>query len=123
MLDVDTGVYNITAIATDNMGAISVSPEIEIRVEDINDVNSEFIKLYPNPNNGQFTLDLGSESPVEQSYRIIIVNLSGQTIHNEPYADPGYPREFDLSSYSSGTYILTVTSGKEIISTKTFIKK
>ena len=119
--DVDTGTYVITAIATDNLYASTVSSPIVIDVTE----NGEYpaiISLSPNPNNGQFAIDIQSEEP-DVEKRIRVVDLSGKTIYEDIMADYENHREFDLSSSVSGTYILLISDNKRIVGTKKFIKR
>jgi len=119
--DVDTGKYDVSAVATDNLGASSVSSNIEFIVVPLYDINSEAISLYPNPNDGHFTIDLISALPDEKSF-ITIVSQKGETVYTATMEEDEYSRQFDLSNLSSGTYVLIVTSGKEIATAKKFIK-
>lgn len=121
--DVDTGRYEITAIATDDLGGLSTSYAVEISVVLFSSVNSENINLYPNPNNGLFTIGLLSGPPNQGNNRITIFNLSGKTVYNEIFSGEGYIKEIDLTDSNSdpGTYVLMITSGSTIIATKKFI--
>lgn len=120
--NVDTGSYIITAIATDNLGASNTSSEIEFFVEDFYDPFSEFINLYPNPNNGNFKIDLYSGLS-DQVNNIIIIGSSGQTVYKDAIKQEEYTREIDISNYPSGAYVLMVTNSYSIVSTKKFIKR
>jgi uncharacterized repeat protein (TIGR02059 family) len=119
--DSETGTYIITAIATDNLGATSASANLEFTVGFLYDGNSEIINLFPNPNDGHFTIDLISGLP-ENTNRLNIVNLAGKTVFVENLAEEDYTKDFDLPGLSSGTYILIVTNGQNIVTTKKFIK-
>jgi hypothetical protein len=120
--DVDTGTYLITAVATDDFGAATTSSVMEVRVDAFYNANSEIINLYPNPNNGHFSIDIYSGLH-DQNNRVTIVSISGNTIYNEILKEQDSYREFDLSDKASGTYILMVTSDNAIVSTRKFIKK
>jgi hypothetical protein len=52
----DTGNYVITAIATDNLGAVSQSTEVDFTVVEVKVPGFTILSLYPNPN------DVNSES-------------------------------------------------------------
>ncbi len=54
----DTGTFIITAIATDNLGAVSQSSEVDFRVFDPKVPGFIIRSLYPNPNDGQFTVEM-----------------------------------------------------------------
>jgi uncharacterized repeat protein (TIGR02059 family) len=120
--DVDTGNYAITAIATDNLGASTISEALQLHVEPNNNY-SDLIDLYPNPNNGSFKINILSDLP-EQNNNIVIYNLSGRIVYKDVLSDnPGLPMDIDLPEIVPGTYILMVSTGKNIISAKKFIKR
>ena len=99
--DADTGTYLVTAIATDNLGATSISSEVELSVEGFYDPNSEILNLYPNPNNGKFEVDVCSSLPYQEK-EIKIVDLSGKIIFNDVLTNPEGPKEIDLSNEVAG---------------------
>jgi uncharacterized repeat protein (TIGR02059 family) len=120
MKDVDTGTYVITAIATDNLGATSVSEGLELFVENYGP-NSEMIDIYPNPNNGHFSVDIHSGLP-DQNNRMMIVNLSGKTVYDDIITGQESYREFDLSGkIAPGIYVMMISYGKTVVTTKKFI--
>lgn len=120
---VDTGTYYISALATDNLGATSVSPVIEVKVGYDYKTMSDMINLYPNPSDGRFTLEMDPLLTEQQVNRITIVNLSGKTIYNEKISRLESSKSFDLSGVDIGTYIILITNEKAIIATKKFIKQ
>ena len=116
----DSGNYVLTAIATDNLGASSVSSEVQFSILDFND--PDFIALYPNPTYGHFTVDLSSV-PKNEINRISIINLSGKTILNNIILEEESLIEFDLPYLPAGIYVLALTSNDCMVTTKKFIKK
>jgi len=121
--DVAAGTYSITAVATDNLNATTTSVPVNVEVEarTIYDVNSEILNIYPNPNDGHFSIYLIEPLQNENS-EIIITTLDGQLIYREPLLQEEITKEFDLSYLRPGIYIF-ILSGSEIIVTKKFIKK
>ncbi len=119
--NVDTGTYIITAIATDNRNASISSMPIKIFIGDLS-IYEDIFKLSPNPNHGQFAIDIYSEIP-GFGKKIIITNLLGETIFEDKLADFETHRELDLSHEVAGTYILMISSENRIISAKKFIKR
>jgi hypothetical protein len=120
--DIDTGTYIITAIATDNLGATTSSTNVELTVEVYYDANSEIINLYPNPNNGHFTIDLVSGLP-QNSSKVTVVTLAGHIIFEGIIEEDDFTREIDLPNSAPGTYILMVTNDQKIVTTKKFIRQ
>jgi hypothetical protein len=120
--DVGAGSYSITAVATDNLNATTTSSPIEFEVGSTikYDANSEIINLFPNPNDGHFTIDFSIPLLNEKS-EIIITDLAGKQLYNEPILKEETSKQFDLSNIKSGIYIMMIIC-KEILVTKKFIK-
>ena len=119
--NVDTGTYIITAIATDNRYASTVSSPLVIDVTATGESPAN-IMLSPNPNNGQFVIDIQSDLP-EGDKKIKIIDLTGSIVYEDVLADNENYREFDLSATVPGTYILVISGERRIIGTKKFIKR
>jgi len=118
---VDPGTYQITAIATDNSDVSVTSSLVEIAVgnKPVYDGNSEIINIYPNPNNGHFTVDF-IVPPKSAKSVIIISDLSGNQVYRETVTAEETTRDFDLPNARSGLYIMTVID-QEILVTKKII--
>lgn len=79
---------------------------------------NEFIDVYPNPNNGQFSInfrDLGNEDVTIEVY-----NLQGQRVYNSATSlTSGNTYEtVDITSNANGTYLVKMTVGNDVL-TKT----
>ena len=120
--DVAAGTYYITAIATDNLNDTTKSSPIELvvgtRVK--YDANSDVIKLYPNPNNGHFTIEFVNPL-LEGKSEIIITDMGGKQVYNGPVLQEEIVKQFDLSGSRSGVYVMMIKD-KDILVTKKFIK-
>ena len=127
--DVSAGSYSITAVATDNLNASTTSSSIEFVVGDPKEIskpvkydgNSEIINLYPNPNDGHFSIDFIDPLQNEKS-EIIITDMAGKQVYQGPVLKEEVSKQFDLSNSKSGIYVMLIKD-KEIIITKKFIKK
>jgi hypothetical protein len=117
----DTGTYMITAIATDNLGTASASSNVEFTVSPHAGANSEIFNLFPNPNNGHFTIKLDSDLP-EQTKGIAIVGSGGAVVYSDSVAENESSKEVDLSGIASGTYIVILFNKDKTVGTKKFIK-
>ena len=53
------GTHEITAVVTDNQNASSVSAAVKISVT-LNSKYPDIFNLFPNPNSGQFSIDLSN---------------------------------------------------------------
>ena len=120
--DVAAGSYSITAIATDNSGDTTLSSPVEFVVggKVKYDANSDIINLYPNPNNGHFSIDFINPLQSDKS-EIIITDMSGKQVYNGPVLKEEITKQFDLSSASAGIYVMMIRD-KDIFVTKKFIK-
>ena len=120
--DVAAGSYSITAIATDNVGDTTKSSPVEFEVGYTvqYDAKSDIINLYPNPNNGHFSIEFINPLQSEKG-EIVITNLAGEQIYNGPVLKEEVLKQFDLSANRSGMYVLMIKD-KEILVTKKFIK-
>jgi uncharacterized repeat protein (TIGR02059 family) len=67
--DVAAGNYSITAVATDNLNDTTLSSPVEFVVGAITkyDGNSDVVKLFPNPNNGHFSIEFINPLQSEKS--------------------------------------------------------
>jgi uncharacterized protein (DUF2141 family) len=120
--DVAAGTYSITAVATDNLNDTAMSAPVEfvIGARIKYDPNSEMVKLYPNPNNGQFTIEFINPLKSGQS-EIVITDNAGKQVYNGPVLKEETSKHFDLSGSKSGVYVMLIKD-KEILVTKKFIK-
>lgn len=109
--------YVITAIATDNLGATSESTEIEFIVYDSELPNPDIIKIFPNPNDGHFTLEISYIEIESTPYEVKIVNASGRTIVHTSIIDQLPINEFNLTDVPSGVYVLMLLKDNKLIST------
>lgn len=119
---VDTGRYVLTAIATDNLGATSASSSLELFVELQDDEGSAISRLFPNPNDGHFSIDISSPLPTGEN-SVSIVNMTGKIIYQRILVEGKRTEEFEMSGSASGTYILLLSTGNTILSSRKFIKR
>ena len=116
----NVGAYVITAIVTDNLNAVSSSSTVKISVT-LKSEYPDIINLSPNPSFGQFSIDLTAPLPYGDK-KVTITNLSGQTVYYGTIEEEEDKMQFDLSYTPAGRYILIITSGNKILTTKKFIK-
>ena len=120
--DVAAGNYSITAIATDNLNDTTVSAPVEFVVgaKVKYDANSDIIKLYPNPNNGHFSIEFINPLQNDKS-EIIITDLAGKQVYNGPVLKEETLKQIDVSNSKTGIYVMMIID-KDILVTKKFIK-
>jgi uncharacterized repeat protein (TIGR02059 family) len=112
------GKYEITAVATDNLNAAASSLTVLVNVT-LNEINPDFINLYPNPNDGHFSIDLFT-LPEDKRSLVTISTMTGMKVYNELMQKEETIKHFDLSRLNPGVYILMISSN-EILITKKFI--
>jgi len=69
--------------------------------------------VYPNPNNGRFTLTLEQNEKLKTS--ISIADTQGKTVFEEDLGkfSGKYAKEIDLKKFGFGTYIITIMQGNQ----------
>ena len=117
----DTGQFLVTAIATDNLGAVSQSSEVDFAVYEDKNPGLTMLSLYPNPNEGHFKVEMAKETDSERLFTVY--SLSGQALYNEKGDGYEVVTEFNLSELLPGTYILAVSSDNKIIDSRKFTKR
>jgi len=117
--DLPAGSYVLKAVATDNLKATSASSLLEVMVTAYIEAR-EYFNLYPNPNNGRFTIDFTTLMEAD-NFTITIVDLIGKTVYREELSKEDSNRQFDLSHLYSGTYIVIIAAN-QILLTQKFIK-
>jgi hypothetical protein len=79
------------------------------------------VSVYPNPGNGQFTLQVSNR--LSSTLEVEIFNGNGKLVMKEFYNDnqPVFTETFDLSSHPDGVYYLRVITGKSVSCQKVLI--
>ncbi|MBI2280946.1 MAG: cellulase family glycosylhydrolase [Bacteroidetes bacterium] len=85
------------------------------RLSDVNEpttilVEDNNVKVYPNPNKGDFAIELSGN--IEENHSIAIYNLQGQEIYNKDIFIG--INNIDLSNEPKGIYFIKITSGTNI---------
>lgn len=80
--------------------------------------DEKLVKIYPNPNNGQFTIELTNiENPVE----ISIVNMLGKSIYSSTLIDTNH-FEVDIINHPKGMYMVIINDGIGLTTKKILVK-
>ncbi|MCB0481573.1 MAG: T9SS type A sorting domain-containing protein [Flavobacteriales bacterium] len=111
-------IYTVTV--TGHNGCITVDSAVVSYIGNclsVNEVNAKYaIGLYPNPNNGQFYLELGG---VEGPVLVEIINMKGQILVKDTFVSSSLePAYIDFGDAQPGTYLL-----KLVINDETIIKR
>jgi len=112
---------------TDNFdldGGNLTSFEIELCLEDQLSV-SEFelsgFAIFPNPNNGEFTIKLNSNSGSD--IKVDIFDIRGRKIFNNSFTNTGeFNETINLNSIQSGMYLVTVNDGTNEVTKRIIVE-
>lgn len=86
-------------------------------------LNSNELKLYPNPTTGDLTIEIGEYN--HKNAVITVTNLLGQTVYNEKLntvSGSVLKHQFNLSFITAGMYCISISNDNTLL-TKTFIKQ
>ena len=115
------GVYEITAKAYDNLNAISVSEPVRFIINHRR-TNPDVLALYPNPNDGNFILEVSPPDAENAVYSISIISLSGRTVYSYLTDQSELRMGIDISDSPGGNYIVMAISGGKVVSSRQFVK-
>lgn len=114
------GSYNSGSNQLNTSGANTGDGQViitQIITTDIAEINNSYnINLYPNPNNGSFTVQL----PTEKNAVITIRNLLGQVIVTKTAS---FMNAFELNEINSGVYHVSVSINGTVVCNKPFVKQ
>ncbi|MGM0649472.1 MAG: PKD domain-containing protein [Bacteroidota bacterium] len=110
------GDYTISVTITNSCGnsetytdIISIDP---VGIQNNNVSDNDFLNIYPNPNNGSFTLEI--ENNDKEKLMLQIMNITGQIIYTKQLEDKSnITHKIDLSDYSKGIFLVKVQSEKK----------
>ena len=79
-------------------------------------------RSYPTPNNGEFTVEINTGTEIDGETGLLILGMTGNSVYSG-FLSPGETsRNISISDAVPGIYILRVTAGGRILTTKRFIK-
>lgn len=88
-----------------------------VSVDEEDDFFKETVNIYPNPNNGNFTV-----ANVEYNNTLNIYSTDGRLIFSE--TSTGYDMNISLDSYlPNGIYIVQITNDNGVVETSKFVKQ
>jgi PKD repeat protein len=110
------GFYSITYNVSDKSSNKALSVSRYISVVDcklsVKEGLNNYVKVYPNPNNGQFVLNV--QLPATNNITIIITNTLGQIVKQmNEINSSGNTYQLDLGSFGSGLYMIKVSTDNE----------
>lgn len=93
-------------------------------ITDVNNVrNLSWLDVYPNPNEGKFTVSYGAVKNIAKT-TITITNVTGQKIKSYNYKDTGkeFKKEIDLTGMPRGVYFVELKADNEKLVRKMIVK-
>ena len=120
------GTYNIVVTVTDTISGCASIDTIVVDFSPCSGINALAnnvnVNVYPNPNNGQFTLNVNTTDVNELSIKV--VNLQGQEVYNRNNFDNlnTVNEQIDLSNNANGIYFVIVTTDKGIVTHKMIVQ-
>jgi len=122
-----TGQAHIEVFGTNNCGDGLPSDAYEVSIGNTfgigeNDLNVG-VAVFPNPNNGTFTVKLSSES--NESVKLSIRSIVGESIFNEELitVNGELVKTFDLSNFAEGIYFLILENNNKVLTEKIVVQK
>lgn len=113
--DCSTGEVNAEAMTMREIILIKENAaDIQIDIDTDNTLNLDEIDLFPNPNNGTFTVRFTTESKAPTT--IWVIDVSGKEVYREVIQDFNgrYDNRIDISNQAKGTYFLNINQGDKI---------
>ncbi|WP_120488231.1 T9SS-dependent choice-of-anchor J family protein [Bergeyella cardium] len=99
--------YDVYAVYSDGKKSDKVSVSITISDLSSSEVVKGGLKIYPNPSDGRFIIELGSGT---SSLEAQVYDLSGKLIFKKEYS--GSRADLNLTQYPKGVYLLHLTNNK-----------
>jgi hypothetical protein len=104
--NVQFGFYGTSQVNNEGVDNFSIRDTVYAGVNEIDGVTS--FKVFPNPNNGQFTV-LNEGNAIKSSLKVI--DIQGRIVYEEAYYfNQRARKQVDLTKLNSGVYILILQS-------------
>ncbi len=121
------GQATINVFGTNDCGDGELSGNFEVAVQNTfgiveNDLGIG-ISVFPNPNNGNFTVKLSSDN--NNTIRMQIRNVVGESVYSEENINVNgeFVKTIDFSKYAEGIYFLVIESGNKVATEKIVVQK
>lgn len=121
-MDVDSDEDFTVVLVTENIDE-GAEMETIIRTERPNSMEmNEPISVYPNPNNGTFTIAFNQKEALKTAIKV--VDAQGKIVYKEKLGtfSGSYKKELDLRQHGTGVYIVNVEQGDEVSARKVIVE-
>ena len=107
--------YHVTGVMHYSFDNWKLLPGSAADISDVTGIKeidlSGLIRLYPNPNDGRFTIEIPAE--MRANVEISIMDMTGKVIHKEVLNNASYNvLPVDLSNMANGLYFIKISDGK-----------
>lgn len=85
------------------------------------DLNDNFVNVYPNPANGEITIQYNATEAAE-NVSIRIINVLGQVVYQTPVTFTNGEVKLNMNNYANGAYIITIMGEKDVLANTKLIK-
>lgn len=122
-MEMHTGTYEYTVImdgyadVSGTFDVVDAPVTVPINMVGMNDIQAASLKLYPNPTNGNVTVELPH---MVSGATAVVLDLTGKTIVAKQFESA--TTTLDLSAVSEGIYIIKVQNGNMLYTNKIIVK-
>ncbi len=95
---------------------INVTDELSVEANSL-----DAFSIYPNPNNGQFTLGLASGT--QEKVQVSVFDLSGRLVYEKEFEPSNsFEKQINLGNVQSGVYLMNISSGNSNTTKKLIVE-
>lgn len=104
----EAGIYNLTSAGSNDIYIVKIKDlNTDVKKENKSSFN---LNIYPNPNNGNYTLTFNALE--KGTYKIDLINQIGQRIYIDILSDfiGVYTKQLSMADYEKGIFLLSITN-------------
>jgi PKD repeat protein len=122
-----TGQVSISVFASNECGDGPVSDNFDVSVMNTFSINENeldvAVSVYPNPNNGSFTIKLSSSA--NENVKMQIRSILGEVVFTDEELNVNgeLVKEIDLSNYAEGIYFLVLENNNKVLTEKIVVQQ
>jgi parallel beta-helix repeat protein len=116
------GTYTVMLKAVNSCSSDSVESDVVIHITSLEESDfAEQVKVYPNPSDGRFSLELNFENSKDAGLQIY--DIAGNLVYTESYRNIIFTNNLiDISGYPSGSYTLVLVVDNQFVTHKLIIE-